>query len=409
MSTPPPTSTVAVIVVAAGSGTRLGHGQAKAFVSLGGRSILSRSLDPVFALREPAQVVIVAPVERLAEAEQIGRDAAGAASAHLTVTAGGASRQESVARGLALLESTVSVVLVHDAARALTPLAQFEAVIDSVRNSGRGAIPGLPVSDTIKRTDRAGLALETVDRSELSAVQTPQGFPRTQLDEAYAAAGTEFTDDAALVASIGHDVSIIHGDPLAFKITTPWDLRRAEQVLQPTPGLVLPRTGVGVDSHAFASILSGDSVPSGQSGDGAGTPLWLAGLFWPGETGLSGHSDGDAVAHAICDALLSAAGLGDIGSTFGTSDPQFSGAHGEVFLTETLRMLGASGFRVGNVAVQLIGNRPRFAARRTEAEAVLTGILGAPVSISATTTDGLGFTGRTEGVVAIATALVYAV
>ncbi|RFA07242.1 bifunctional 2-C-methyl-D-erythritol 4-phosphate cytidylyltransferase/2-C-methyl-D-erythritol 2,4-cyclodiphosphate synthase [Subtercola boreus] len=385
---------VAVIVVAAGSGTRLGHGQAKAFVSLAGRTILSRSLDPIFALGAETQVVIVAPADRVGEAQQIGTHVAGAASAYLTVVAGGQTRQESVARGLAVLAGSVQTVLVHDAARALTPVAQFEAVIDAVGASGRAAVPGLPVSDTIKRTDPFGLALETVDRAELSAVQTPQGFPRDQLERAYAQAGHDATDDAALVAEAGYPVTIIHGDPLAFKITTAWDLRRAEQELQPAPGLVLPRTGVGVDSHAFAPAADEQ-------------PLWLAGLLWPAEQGLSGHSDGDAVAHAICDALLSAGGLGDIGSTFGTDDPRFSGARGEVFLTETLRMLTVAGLRVGNVAVQLIANRPRFAARRLEAEGVLAGILGAPVSISATTTDGLGFTGRSEGVVAIATALVY--
>jgi len=138
-----------------------------------------------------------------------------------------------------------------------------------------------------------------------------------------------------------------------------------------------------------------------------GAELWLAGLFWPGERGLSGHSDGDVAAHAICDALLGAAGLGDIGSIFGTADPRFTDAHGDVFLTETVRLVHAAGFLVGNVSVQIIGNRPRFAPRRAEAQTRLAGILSAPVNIAATTTDALGFTGRGEGVAATATALVY--
>ena len=276
------------------------------------------------------------------------------------------------------------------------------------------------MSDTIKRTDGFGRAVATVDRSELSAVQTPQGFPRAQLEAAYAAASGDFTDDAALVANAGHDVTIILGDPLAFKITTPWDLRRAEQLLAaaaPVTPTMLPRIGLGVDAHAFVtpttSTTSDADAAAPTSFDSADGPaayakdLWLGGLLWPGEPALVGHSDGDAVAHAICDALLSAAGLGDLGSVFGTSVPRFAAAHGDVFLAETARLVEGAGYRIGNVSVQLVAARPRFAARRAEAEAVLSGILAAPVSVSATTTDGLGFIGRTEGVMAIASALVY--
>jgi 2-C-methyl-D-erythritol 4-phosphate cytidylyltransferase/2-C-methyl-D-erythritol 2,4-cyclodiphosphate synthase len=136
--------------------------------------------------------------------------------------------------------------------------------------------------------------------------------------------------------------------------------------------------------------------------------LTLAGLEWPGERGLAGHSDGDAVAHAVCDALLSAAGLGDIGTVFGTDDPRFSGAAGHVFVTHAVSLVHDAGFAPVNVTVQIVGNRPRLSGRRAEAESVLTAWVGAPVSVSATTTDGLGFTGRGEGVAAIATALIRA-
>ncbi|WP_436408292.1 2-C-methyl-D-erythritol 4-phosphate cytidylyltransferase [Agromyces zhanjiangensis] len=401
-------STVAVIVVAAGSGTRLGHPEPKALVPLGDDTILGVALDAVLGMREAPFVVVVAPADRVDEVRERSAARAAAASVDLVVVPGGLTRQESVARGIAELPREIEVVLVHDAARPLAPSAVFDEVAAAVEARGRGIVPGLPVVDTVKRVDGEGHVLETVDRSELAAMQTPQGFPREVLESAYAAAGADFTDDAALVAAAGVPVDVVPGDARAFKITVPSDLHRAEQLLADraasTPAAErsapralaarasVPRVGTGIDVHGFA--------------DDPDSALWLAGLHWPGERGLSGHSDGDAVAHAICDALLAAAGLGDIGGMFGTDDPRFSGAHGEVFLAETVRRLAEAGWRVGNVSVQVVGNRPKLAPRRAEAEAVLTGIVGAPVSLAATTTDGLGFTGRGEGVTAIATALV---
>lgn len=160
----------------------------------------------------------------------------------------------------------------------------------------------------------------------------------------------------------------------------------------------LPRTGIGVDVHRFAAL--DPTVPPSDR------VLHLAGLAWPGETPLEGHSDADAAAHAAADALLSAAGLGDLGAVFGTSDPRWAGAAGVVLLAEAARLVREAGYEVGNVAVQVIGNRPKVGRRRAEAEAALSDAAGAPVSVAATTTDGLGFTGRGEGIAAVATALV---
>lgn len=378
--------TVAVVLVAAGSGTRLGRPEPKAFVSVAGRSILAHSLTKVFEMAEPAQVVVVAPSSHLDEARRISKTVAGAAAAYVTVVSGGATRQDSVAAGLAAVHPEVQTVLVHDAARAFTPTALFDDVVAAVRSRGAGVVPGLDVSDTIKQVDAAGTVQLTLDRSQLVAVQTPQGFPRDLLQASYASARQEFTDDAALFVAAGHPVSVIDGDPLAFKITTTWDLRRAENLAGAAPAVT---TGVGIDIHAFDDQR----------------PLWLGGLYWPDEPGLAGHSDGDALCHAICDALLSAAGLGDIGGRFGTSEERVKGAHGDVFISETVRLVTGSGFEVGNIAVQVLANHPKLAGRRSELESYLASLVGAPVSIAATTADGLGFTGRGEGIWVIATAL----
>lgn len=378
-------STVAVIIVAAGSGTRLGAAQPKAFVDVAGRMMLRHAVE---AAPAAAQLVIVAPASHV--------DAARDCAPTATVVTGAATRQGSVAAGLAVVDSAVEIVLVHDAARAFAPAELFDRVIAAVAETGGGVIPVLAVVDTIKRVAGAAselhgtAVLETVDRSELVRVQTPQGFPRAALDAAYATAADDHTDDAALFAANGGAVTTVAGDARAHKITTPADLRAAELELEGRMAAPETRTGVGIDVHAYD----------------ANEPLWLGGLYWPDEVGLSGHSDGDAMSHAICDALLSAAGLGDIGSRFGTADPRFAGAHGEVFLRETVALVDGAGYRVGNVAVQLIANGPRLGARRSELETHLSALVGAPVSVSATTSDGLGFTGKGEGVAVIATALV---
>lgn len=379
----------AVIVVAAGSGTRLGASLPKAFVDLAGQTLLERSLRSIILLPYPVQVVVVAPADFVSDAQAIAHKVAPGLEELVSVVTGGATRHDSVAAGLAVVQHSVNVVLVHDAARALTPTTLFADVDMAVQATGAGIVPALPVVDSLKQVDVTGGVLGIADREQLRAAQTPQGFPRAELDAAYAIAGSsDYTDDAAVFAAHGGAVTTIPGDEVAFKITTAWDLNRAHQALGSVPDA--HRVGTGIDVHAF----------------GEAENLWLSGLHWPGEKELSGHSDGDAVAHAICDALLSAAGLGDIGSRFGTEDPAYANASGEVFVRGTIELLATAGFEPINVSVQLIGNKPRFSPRRDEAQEVLTQWVGAPVSVSATTTDGLGFTGRGEGVAAIATALI---
>ncbi|WIE75311.1 2-C-methyl-D-erythritol 4-phosphate cytidylyltransferase [Curtobacterium sp. MCSS17_007] len=383
----------AVVVVAAGSGTRLGIGDAKAFVPVAGELMLTRAVRTVFTLAEPTAVVVVAPAARLDECRALVTAVAGPAANLTVVVAGGADRHASVQAGLAALPDGVEWVGVHDAARCLTPAAQFDAVFARARATGDGVVPALPVTDTVKRVE-GDVVVETVDRSALVGVQTPQVFPLDALRRAYAVAERSETDDAGVFHAAGGMVRTVPGDADAFKITTRWDLARAEALVASRAGSAAPtpvvRVGLGVDVHAFD----------------AASPCRVGLLDFPGEPGLSGHSDGDAVAHAVCDALLSAGGLGDIGGRFGTSDPRYAGAAGDVFVRGAVELLRQAGLVPTSVTVQVIGNRPRIGARRDEMQAALGAVVGAPVAVSGTTTDGLGMTGRGEGLAAIATAVV---
>jgi 2-C-methyl-D-erythritol 4-phosphate cytidylyltransferase/2-C-methyl-D-erythritol 2,4-cyclodiphosphate synthase len=368
---------IAAIIAAAGSGERFGASIPKALIQLGDRTLLEHALSAIYSVAD--QIVVTAPSGYEDQIrELVGSD--------ITVVTGGATRSESVRLGLAAI-SGADFVLVHDAARALASRDLVARVVTALKSGDVAVIPGLPEVDTVKVIGADGYVQSTPDRASLRRVQTPQGFSYSVLKDAHAKPA-DATDDAVLVANAGHKVRIIAGEDRALKITTPQDLATALQFLGVANTF---STGVGVDAHAFAE----------------GRQLWLAGLLWPDEVGVEGHSDGDVAAHAICDALFAATGLGDLGSNFGTSRPEYAGASGVTLLKETLAIINKGGYSISHVSVQIIGNRPRIGGRRAEAIATISEALGgAEVAILATTTDGMGLTGEGKGIAAIASALV---
>jgi 2-C-methyl-D-erythritol 4-phosphate cytidylyltransferase/2-C-methyl-D-erythritol 2,4-cyclodiphosphate synthase len=379
-------SKIAVILVAAGDGARLGAGIPKALVKVGNLSLLEHALKNILEVKDLAQVVVASHEDRVPEFSAIATAFVGN-RVPLTFTPGGLSRQGSIGNGLAAVNKDIDIVLVHDVARCFAPAAVFNRVIAMVGETGFGVVPVLPVADTIKQGER-DIVLGTIDRDSLRVAQTPQGFRFAELKAAYENAVEDFTDDASLMQSTGAVVRSVQGDTKAFKITVPADLEYAEFLLNGSSEF---RSGIGTDVHRFATTP---------------TPLYLGTILWPGEMGLEGHSDGDSIAHAVVDALLSAAGLGDIGSNFGVDRPEYAGANGSVFIRGALELLQTNGWEVVNVSVQLIGNRPKLSPRRDEVQDALTNLVGAPVTVGATTTDGLGFLGSSEGVAAVATALI---
>ena len=363
------------MLVAAGKGTRLGAGQPKALAKVAGKTLLEHSLIRISEY-SPDQLIVVAPAELQGEFETLAKGYLKMA----VVVAGGDSRQESVANGLSLVET--DFVLVHDAARAFTPAEVFQGVAVALQESDC-VVPALKPVDTIKQVSGDWVE-KTLDRNSLAMVQTPQGFKVTSLRKALASTTADFTDEAGLMESQGYATRIVAGHQNAFKVTTPADLEKANDLFVQT------RSGIGVDAHQFSTEGS----------------LMLGCIQWPELPKLEGHSDGDSVAHALVDALLSAAGLGDIGKVFGVDRPEFSDASGESFLVETLRMLSDTGFEPVNATVQIVGDKPKVSPRRTELEQRLSELLNCPVSVGATTTDGLGFLSDSRGVAAVATALI---
>jgi 2-C-methyl-D-erythritol 4-phosphate cytidylyltransferase/2-C-methyl-D-erythritol 2,4-cyclodiphosphate synthase len=373
---------VALLIPAAGSGERFGAPIPKALVQLNGRTLIEHALlnlGPV-----ATQIIVAAPAGYEDKFREILGDA-------VTVVTGGSTRTKSVKIALESIAQDIEYVLVHDAARPLASGELGKRIVEALAAGDVAVIPALAVTDTIKEVDAANYVVSTPNRERLRAVQTPQGFARETLVKAHMQ-NIEATDDGALVEAMRGKVKLIEGENRALKITNPEDLASALKYLIPASASDV-RTGVGVDAHAFSEDKS--------------RQLWLAGLLWDNEIGVDGHSDGDVAAHAICDALFAAANIGDLGSNFGTSKPEYAGASGEKLLGESVNLVRAAGFEIQNVAVQIVGNRPKIGPRRNDAIAKISKVLGGvQVSVSATTTDGLGLTGEGKGIGAIATALI---
>ena len=370
----------AAIIAGAGMGHRLGAEIPKALIQIQGITLLERAFISLSKVVD--EIVITAPAGYEEQFKAIvGQSAA--------VVTGGVLRSDSIRVALKALSPSVESVLIHDAARALASSALAAKVLGELQSGQSAVIPVLKVIDTIKEIDRDGFVRATPDRSSLVAAQTPQGFNRQVLERAHSASD-DATDDAALVEAIGIKVKTIEGEASAFKITTKEDIGQALLLLSPSNRNF--KVGLGVDAHAFSSDQD--------------RKLWLAGLLWPEQIGVDGYSDGDVAAHAICDALFSAAGLGDLGSNFGVDDPKYQGASGEMLLKEAFSKITSAGYEIGNVSVQIVCNKPKIGPRRAEAIKALSKALGgAEVSVSATSTDGLGFTGQGLGISALATAL----
>jgi 2-C-methyl-D-erythritol 4-phosphate cytidylyltransferase/2-C-methyl-D-erythritol 2,4-cyclodiphosphate synthase len=374
--------TFSTVIVAAGQGLRAGPGAPKAWRELAGRPILRWSVEALLAAGA-RQVVVVLAADRLADA-----DAALGGLDGWRAVAGGANRSASAAAGVAALDGGADeIVLVHDAARPFLGRNHVEALIAALDDAD-GAAPALPVADTLKR--RQGESVSTVSRDGLWRVQTPQAFRLGALRAAYASLEGEATDDLALIEQAGGRIALTPGDPMLFKITYAEDFAMAERL---AGAARITRIGQGVDAHRW----------------GPGEAVWLCGVRIPHTHGLVGHSDADAGLHALTDALLGAAGLGDIGQHFPPSDPQWKGAASDIFLAHAAGLIAAKGGRILNVDVTLVCERPKIGPHREAMRARLAEILALPVdrvSVKATTTEGMGFTGREEGLLAQAVATV---
>jgi 2-C-methyl-D-erythritol 4-phosphate cytidylyltransferase / 2-C-methyl-D-erythritol 2,4-cyclodiphosphate synthase len=384
------TPRVAAIVVAAGRGLRAGGDVPKQYRAIAGEPVIRPSLARFASHRaiDAVQPVIHPDDEAMFRTATVGLDL-------LPAVHGGATRQGSVRAGMeALAARQPDIVLIHDAARPFLSDALVVRAIDAGRACG-AAVPAIAVADTVKKIDAAGRVIETVDRTDLRLVQTPQAFAFPMLLDAHrraAAAGREdFTDDAALAEWAGQRVTVFEGEASNVKLTTTDDFARAEALR--AAALADVRTGNGFDVHAFAD---GDHV-------------MLGGVRIPHSRGVTGHSDADVALHALVDAVLGALAEGDIGVHFPPSDPQWKGASSDRFLAFACERVRARAGMIAHLDVTIVCESPRVGPHRDAMRAGIAAIAGIAVTrvaVKATTSEKLGFTGRGEGIVAMATATV---
>ena len=371
-----------VIIVAAGRGQRMGTDVPKQLLDLGGRSMLRRSVEAFDRHPDIAEIVVVLPAELVKD----GASLVGPTTRSCTVTAGGDRRQDSVRAGFLGLSDEVSLLLVHDAARPFADAALIDRVIAAARESG-AAVPALQARDTVKRAAaNQSTVAETIPRQDIWLAQTPQGFRRDVFTAVIALAGTaELTDEAMLAERAGYPVRIVHGDERNVKITTLEDLSVARARCSGPP-----RVGSGYDLHRLVE----------------GRPLVLVGVTIPFDRGPLGHSDGDVACHALTDALLGAAGAGDIGQQFPDTDPAWKDAPGLDLLGRTMAVIRARGLAVSNADITVILERPRLAPHAMLIRERLAHVLGISidaVSIKGKTNEGVDAVGRGEAIAAHAT------
>lgn len=366
------------VIVAAGSGLRAGPGEPKAWRLLGSRPLVRWSVEGILSAGAQEVVVVVAR-DRLGQLDE----ALAGLEGWRAVT-GGRTRADSVQAGLAAVTAgRLQPVLVHDAARPFVTRTHVDRLLSALELAD-GAVPALPVPDTLKRGE--SLVDETVSREGLWRAQTPQAFKLGKLKAAYRRwpANEEPTDDASVVERAGGHVAMVPGDPMLMKLTYPEDFLMAEQL---AASRRVVRTGFGVDAHRF----------------GPGPVIWLCGIRIEHDLGLVGHSDADCGLHALTDAVLGSIAAGDIGEHFPPTDARWKGASSDQFLTHAVSLVGAQGGRILNADVTLICERPKIRPHRDAMRQRIADLLGLSlhrVSVKATTTEGMGFTGREEGLMA---------